>query len=31
MEKLMITHDNGDHIAQIIHELHGQQYKDFKE
>ena len=31
MEKLMITHDNGDCIAQIVHELRGQRYKDFKE
>ena len=32
MGKLIITHSNdGDCIAQIIHELHRQQYEDFKE
>ena len=31
IEKLMITHGNGDRIAQIIHELRGQRYEDFEE
>ena len=31
MDKLMITHGNGDLISKIIHETRGQQYEDFAE
>jgi hypothetical protein len=31
IEKLMITHGNGDQISRMIHELRGARYEDFEE